>query len=157
GRAAAAELLENQPLLGLRDAGAAVPHLDAPVPVDATAAQQRAAMLGVAQGVGEEVLQHPAQQLRVRMRPAARTDHAQADAAFLGERTELGGQRIEYLGQREVARADVEATALQLRDVEQASQQVFGGGQRTVQVLRGRDRLVAREAHLQRMREQLRG
>src|SRR6185437_13936732 len=78
-------------------------------------------------------------------------------AAILGERTELGGQRIEYLGQREVARADVEATALQLRDVEQASQQVFGGGQRTVQVLRGRDRLVAREAHLQRMREQLRG
>ena len=93
--AAAAEFLEDRCGLGFGDAGAGVPDFDAQLRSRAPAAEQDAARFDVAQRIGKKVLQHAAQQVRVRTHPCARRHVAQLQTLFACERAKLGGERAE--------------------------------------------------------------
>ena len=83
------KFVEDPRALFRGDAGAGVPHLDAHLVAEPPRAQQHAALAGVAQRVGEKVLQDPAQQLRVAAHRQRRRRHAQSQATLLGDHREL--------------------------------------------------------------------
>ncbi len=127
---ATVEFLEHHGLLLRRDAGAAVMHADRQCLAVPANAQQHAATTGVADGIGQEVLQHPAQQQRVAVHPRAGRHMAELQAARRCKYSELLRKRIQHGRQRERARIGHQATGFQPRDIQQARQQIVGGIQR---------------------------
>ena len=66
------ELPENLPLLIRRNAAAGIPHFDAHAIAAPAATDQNAAAIGILDGVGNEIAQNPAEELRHRFAsPAA--------------------------------------------------------------------------------------
>ena len=157
GLVQAAELLEDLRLLGFRYPRARVPHLDGEAPPLAAAAQQHAAFLGVADGVGEEVLDDPAQHLGVAVDPGAGRYHHQVEAAVLGHHLELGAQRADDVGQREVGAPRGEGAGIELGDVEQGAEQLLGGLQGVVDVADGALHVAGVHLLGERRGEQARG
>ena len=96
----ALELLEDHLALVFGDTHAAVPDFQAQLSAFTAHAQHHAA-LGVTEGVGQEVLQHPAQQLDVAVDPLPTAVHAQVDTLFGGQHAKLGGEGIEQAGEGE--------------------------------------------------------
>ena len=78
-----AEFFKDQADLVLRDADAGVAHLHPPAALVAPAAQQNATLLGIADGVGNQVANHARQQHLVGVRHKARAVQAQAQAFLL--------------------------------------------------------------------------
>ena len=128
------EFLEDVLALVLRDARAAVPDFNAQAFTFTAHAQQHAAA-GIAEGVGEEVLQYPAQQFLVAVEPQAAAAHAKVHVLLDGQGLELDLEGVEQLVQGEVRQARCDPAAFQARDVQQVGDQVFGRAQRAVQVL----------------------
>ena len=62
---------------------------------------QHHATLGIAERIGQEVLQHPSQQAYVTVHAQLAAVHSQGDALLAGERREFGAQRVEQRRQRE--------------------------------------------------------
>ncbi len=58
---------------------------------------QHAAVRGIAQGVGDQVLQDAAQHQRIGAHHAARSENAQLQSAFLGEIGEIARQRLHHI------------------------------------------------------------
>ncbi|KAG0746049.1 hypothetical protein G6F24_015780 [Rhizopus arrhizus] len=75
------EFLEYHRLLLGCDAGPGVVHTDGQALAVATHAQQNAAVAGVADGIGQEVLQHAAQQQRIAMHPGVGAQVPELQAA----------------------------------------------------------------------------
>ncbi|MNP27693.1 hypothetical protein D3C76_1206170 [compost metagenome] len=123
------ELFEDHLQLVRRDARAAVPDFQPQVPSLAAHAEQHVA-LGVAEGVGEEVLQHPAQQLDVALHPQRAAVQAEVDALFLRQHPEFHAERLVQAVQREGAALGADPAAFQARDVQQVGDQVLGRTQR---------------------------
>ena len=90
----ALELLEDHLALVLGNARAAVPDLQTQLPALAPRTEQYAAS-GIAEGVGEEVLQHPAQQLGVAVHGQGAGHHAEVHALLGGQHLEFGAEGIE--------------------------------------------------------------
>src|SRR3546814_7679433 len=101
---AATEFLEDRHLLSGRNAHAGIVHLDPQQSLLAAHTQQHATAWRVSHRVGEEVLQHPTQQLRVAAHPGVAGDVLERQATIGSERAELGSQRIEHFGHGEHAR-----------------------------------------------------
>jgi hypothetical protein len=97
--AQAGEFLEHQLMLLRRDAGPVVEDGDGQLRAHAPAADQDARTLArpvaVADRVGQEILQHAAQQGRIALGDGAGRDVAQFDTLFLGDRRERGDQRLQ--------------------------------------------------------------
>ena len=146
GLVEAAELLEDFGLLGGGNAGAGVPHLDGESAGMPSTAQQHPTLLGVTNGVGEEVLHDTAQHLRVAVDPGGGRHHHQVEATILGHHLELGTQRPDDIGQGKVAAPWGEGAGIQLGDVEQGAEQLFGGLQRAIDMADGA--LHVRGVHL---------
>ncbi len=151
-----AELLEDQRAVGRRDAGPAVPDLDPRRGADAAHADHDAPAQRVAHCIGEEVLEHAPQQLRVAVEPDRRGHVAQHQAFLLREYAELGGQSAQQRVGAERLPHRHQAAGVQARDVEQAGQQFLGRAECTVDV---RERLAILRMHRplrQRVHEQMR-
>ncbi|MCY1424738.1 hypothetical protein D9M71_405000 [compost metagenome] len=127
----ALELLEDHLQLVGRNARPAVPHFQAQAVLLVAHAEQDAT-LGVAEGVGEEVLQHPAQQLDVALHPQRAAVQAEVDALFLRQHPEFHAERLVQAVQREGAALGADPAAFQARDVQQVGDQILGRAQRGV-------------------------
>ncbi|MNV48407.1 hypothetical protein D3C71_1403110 [compost metagenome] len=90
-----AEFFEDLALQALRYTGALVVHFDAQLTAIAAAAEQHAPARGVAQRVGEEVLQDAAQQRFIAHHHRTRIHPVQLQAAAVGSQSELAGQRFQ--------------------------------------------------------------
>ncbi|MNC28100.1 hypothetical protein D3C75_762940 [compost metagenome] len=130
----ALEFLEDHLELVGRNARAAVPHFQAQMTPLAAHAEQHLA-LGVAEGVGQEVLQHPAQQLGVAVDALPAGADVQVDALLLGQGAEFHAEGVVQGVEGEGAALGGEAPAFQARDVQQVGDQVLGRTQRGVEVL----------------------
>ena len=128
------ELFKNHLQLVFRYARPAVPHFKAQLAATAAHAQQYRAF-GVAEGVGQEVLQDPAQQLDITVDPRPAAANPELQALFL----RLGGELITQ-GFKQIInskRLDVrgDLAVLQARNIQQVTDQVFGRAQGAVQML----------------------
>src|SRR3546814_747923 len=106
------ELFKNDLQFVFGDARAAIPYLQAQFAV-ATANAQQHRSLGIAEGIGEEVLQHTAQQLDVAVDPQSRAPYPEFEALFLGQYLELGAEGIEQLIEGEWIAVRVDLAVLQ--------------------------------------------
>ena len=100
---------------------------------DAAAADQHARAparpVAVADRVGQEVLQHAAQQGRIALGDGAGRDVAQLDALLLGDRRERGDQRLQQRAERHRAHLRLDRAGIELGDVEQRVEQGFDRAQ----------------------------
>ena len=76
------EFLERALLRRCRNTRTCVEHVHPPAAIDPAHAQQHTAAFGVAHRIGQQVLQHASQQLRVGMRPRTSGAVAEAQAAL---------------------------------------------------------------------------
>ena len=131
---ATTEFLEQPVDMVWGDARSGVAHLDAqPVPA-APRAKDDAAARGVAHRIGQEVLQHPAQQRGIGMRPRIAMDITQRQPLGRRDRPELRRQRVEQFAHRDIACLRLQAARIEPRHVEQAAEQVLRRIQRTRQL-----------------------
>ena len=86
------KLLKYLRLLGFRNAGSGIPDFYNETCVSAPATQQDPPFLGVAQRVGEKILDDPAQHLRVAVDPGERGYHHKIESAVFGHHSKLGTQ-----------------------------------------------------------------
>ena len=122
---AAFELLENllQALLG--NPHAAVPHLDQQALLLTPATQHHPPLVGVANGIAEQVAQDPRQQLDVAAHQRRAADKVQRQAFGAGELGVLGGEVVEQLTQGERRDIGLDHASIQLGNIHQGPQQVF--------------------------------
>ncbi|KAG1185189.1 hypothetical protein G6F35_014929 [Rhizopus arrhizus] len=90
------EFLEYHRLLLGCDAGPGVVHTDGQALAVATHAQQNAAVAGVADGIGQEVLQHAAQQQRIAMHPGVGAQVPELQAARRCQYRKFLRQRVQH-------------------------------------------------------------
>src|SRR5436190_23820393 len=90
------EFLEDHLAIPCRDAGTRVPHFERELAVSPAAAEQDASSLGVAHGVRQEILQHPAQELRIALHPGLRRDAFEREAPLRGEHPELRREVLQH-------------------------------------------------------------
>ncbi|MNX45124.1 hypothetical protein D3C86_756260 [compost metagenome] len=95
------EFLENLALQALRNARPLVVHLDTQLVALPAAADQHAPARGIAQRVGQKILQDAAQQRLVADHHRAGVHPAQLQAAAVGGDAELARQRFQQRRQRE--------------------------------------------------------
>ncbi len=121
----ALEFLENHQAFVFGDARAAVPDLQTQ-PVALAAHAQQHTTLGIAEGIGEEVLQHPAEHLAVAVDPRPAAAQAKIHALLLGQCGEFAAQGVEQAGQREGLAVGLHAAAFETGNIQQVADQVFG-------------------------------
>ncbi len=117
-------------MLLLRDAAAGIPHLDVQRIAPTPAAEQHAAAPRVAHRVGQEVLQHAPEQLRIRVDHVLVIGGPQLQSSVAGDHGEFGRQGLDHLSQGKVFQARLLSARVQAGDIEQAAQQVLGRDQR---------------------------
>ena len=124
---------------------------------DAAAADQDARAparpVAVADRVGQEVLQHAAQQGRIALGDGVGRDVAQLDALLLGDRRERRDQRIQQRAERHRAHLRLDRAGIELGDVEQRVEQGFDRAQAVIDLLH---QVVARMPLRHRGHEQAR-
>ena len=128
----AVELVVDLPHVVFGDAGSGVPDLQRDVVAAYPHADHDAAFARIAQRVGQEVLQYPAQQAAVAAYRYRACVHAQLQATPCGDGRVLRGQFAQQFADIEVADLGVQATGVQTRDVQQAVEQFLGRAQRGV-------------------------
>ena len=124
-RLAPLEFVEDRvaPLLGNSRAG--VPDLDRPAPVARAAADQHAAAAGVAQAVGDQVLDDPSEQQRIGRHPAPRAEMSELQPALRRRLRLLLDQRPDQAVDRKGAQIGRHDAGVELGKVEQRAQKLF--------------------------------
>ena len=102
------------------------------LPLTAYAEQHTA--LGVAEGVGQEVLQDAPQQFDIAVDPQAAAAQAEVHAVFGSQHPELCTQGVEQIVQHKGMTVRSDAAVFQARDIQQVADQVLGRAQRAVQM-----------------------
>ena len=125
----ALKLFEDQLQLVLRNTRPLIPHLDAHRVGQMPHAQYHARGAGVTEGIGEEVLQHTAQQAHVAAHPQPAAVDAQVNAVLHRQCAELDTQGVEQFAQGKVAQLRHNAPRFQTGDVQQIGDQLLGRGQ----------------------------
>ncbi len=132
------ELLEDALLLFGRDAGAAVPDLQAPAAALRAQRQQHAALRGVFERIGEQVAHQAFQQRRVAvgMRAAIGAHmQRQAQALGLGQRGKLFGQARHEGPQRQRLAPRRHHAGIHARDIEQGIEHAVERADRALHAL----------------------
>ena len=109
----AVEFVEDLPHVVLGNAGAGIPHLQLHFVTTVAYCQHDAALAGIAQRVGQEVLQHAAQQAAVAAYPRRAREQVQAQATASGNRGVLRGQLPHQRAHVELADHRMQATGIQ--------------------------------------------
>jgi hypothetical protein len=128
------EFFENHLLFVFRNTRPTVPDFQAQLAFASTNTQQHRPF-GVAEGVGEEVLQNPAQQFDVAVDAQLAAPDAELQFLFSRQRLEFGAEGVEQLIEGERLGIGIDLAVFQAGDVQQVADQVFGRTQRAVQVL----------------------
>ncbi len=126
------ELLEDRIHLFRRDARASVPDLPARYRAAPPQCQQHSAVAGVAQCIGEEILQDASQQAAVAVQPDIGHAHTQFQSACRRQWRELFVQRLRQCRGRCWGQFGPHRAGVQAGDVEQAFKQFLGVLQRAV-------------------------
>src|SRR5215472_13291801 len=129
------ELLEDDAELALGNAGPGIPHLDREAPVPPAAPDQHAAPPRIADGVRDEILQHPSQEGGIGNDHRPGWHQPETEATLLRHRLEGGGNALEHLADHDRARLRVERTGVELRYVEERLQQLVDGAERLVELM----------------------
>ena len=124
------EFLEDLALLVRRNAGTGIPDFDAETAAASPATEQHVTVLGVANGVGKEILQHPPQQLRIGMDHMVAIRGAQSQPAVARQHGQLGNKRCHHLVQRKMLEVRLLRTGIEPRNVEQPTEQILAGDER---------------------------
>ena len=82
---AAPKFVEDHALFFRRNTRPCVPHLQAQAVAASPHTQQYTTTLGITQGIGQKVLQHATQQLRIGVYPGLAADDIEANATLLGK------------------------------------------------------------------------
>ena len=107
------------------DADAGVPHLQQQLLATLARAHQHPAVVGVADGVGEQIAQHALGEDGVGERVPRVAAEAQREPLLEGHRLEVQAQPAEHVAQVEVLRRGLDAAGVDLRDVQQLGEQPF--------------------------------
>ena len=121
-------------MLRLRDAGAGIVNLDPQQGATAAAAHQHAAVLGVFDGVGNEVLQHPAQQLAVGVERHAAGHDAEFQALLARGGAEFERQRLQDFLDAERSHLGLHGAGIELRNVEQRREDFLDRFERSIDI-----------------------
>ncbi|MNV82547.1 hypothetical protein D3C71_1762890 [compost metagenome] len=129
------ELIENLLHVVFGNARAGIPYLQFHLRPAMTHGQHDAALARVAQRIGQEVLQHAAQQAAIAAYPGRPREqiHAQPTAGRDGRvlRRQLAHQQADI----EIADHRMQATGIETGDIQQAIQQFLGCTQRGIHAL----------------------
>ena len=145
----AGELVKNSLLLVLRDAGAVVPYLDADLLPHPAATKQHTAARVVAKRIGEEVLQHPAQQPHIAVYRVLALHHREVDPPRLGQHAKLRLEVVEQIAQGKVELLGLELARFEPRDIEQIGDEILGRPQRIIDMAGNAGLLASIGQHLQ--------
>ena len=113
-------LFENRLQLALRNSDAGIPDLDKDGSAAPAATHDHSAVLGVFQGVRQQVSDHLFQQARVAVGPQAGPDLAQGKSGRLRLVRKFGRQSLEDIIDRKGEPADLKRAGLDLVDIQQA-------------------------------------
>ena len=119
------ELLENHLLFIFRNAGPTVPHLQtqlALVPAD----PQEHRALGIAESVGQEVLQDSAQQFDIAVDAQLAAPDAKLEPLFPRQRLEFGTECVKQLVERERLGVWIDLAVFEAGNIQQIADQLFG-------------------------------
>src|SRR5687767_13050220 len=126
------ELAEDVPALFLRNAGAAVDHIDAHFGAATAASHEHTAAWCVTNGIRNEILDDASEQDRVASQPYIRRRDAQLEALLLRERLEFVAHPSEQTVQRKIDRLRRNRAGIEPRYVEQRIEQRVHGLRRRV-------------------------
>ncbi len=121
--------------LGRRNAGPGIPDLDAHAVAAPAAGQLDAAVVGVTHGIGEEVLQNPAQHQRVRQYGDVADAKGEHQALCARQRLHIEGQRGEQLARRNRLLRRLHHAGLEPRDVEDRLQHLLDAVERVLDLI----------------------
>ncbi|MNI39904.1 hypothetical protein D3C73_940990 [compost metagenome] len=107
---------------------AAIPDFQAQLAPAPTYSQQHRAT-GIAESIGEEVLQDPAQQLDVAVDPQVAAAHPELEPLLACQRLELRAENVKQLVEHERLGIRVDLAVFQARNIQQVADQVFGRAQ----------------------------
>ena len=122
----ACEFVKHSRLVLFGDADAAVPDLNFDLTVTHPSTQQDATLTGIAQGVGQKVLQDPAQHQGVSLDPDRARAGSQLNAFFLGQGGKLDGQFLQQGLQVDGHDIGFGRPGVQFGNLQQGPQQILG-------------------------------
>ena len=130
----AVEFLEDRLLLRMRDAEPGIVDVDAQPPAPAPAADQHAAVGRVLDGVGDQVLQQPAQQPAVGLHRERGGHEFELRALLLRQRREFDLELAQQLVDAEADDLGLHRAGIEPRDVEQRAEDLLDRVERGIDV-----------------------
>src|SRR4029079_4172664 len=128
------ELLKDDGLVLLGNTRTRIMDLDAQAAVLAAATHEHVAVARVFDRVGDEILQHPAQELAIGSDRERRSDHGEGKTALGRRRPEFAFEGIEKIIDAEDRAFGAKRSGIETRYVEESGKDVLDGAERSIDV-----------------------